>query len=96
MSISDEIEKLSKLRDVGALTDEGFAKAKSLLLDQAARGRGTSGFTMTDPLRNFVRSLEDRWLGGGEGNCYPCSVAALCSPCYAALHHFVLCCIQAI
>jgi phage shock protein C len=64
MSIADEIAKLGKLRDEGALTEEEFAKAKSLLLDQPAQSHGTTGSAISDPLRNFFRSRDDRWLGG--------------------------------
>jgi len=64
MSIADEIEKLRKLRDDGALAEEEFVKAKSMLLDQPAQSHGTGGSPMSDPLRNFFRSRDDRWLGG--------------------------------
>jgi phage shock protein PspC (stress-responsive transcriptional regulator) len=64
MSIADEIEKLHRLREQGALTEAEFAKAKAEILGGSSAGAppGTSG--MSDPLRNFFRSKNDRWLGG--------------------------------
>jgi phage shock protein C len=65
MSVADEIEKLHRLREQGALTDEEFTKAKAGLLDGPQPGSSYSaGSLIGDPLRNFFRSKNDRWLGG--------------------------------
>jgi phage shock protein PspC (stress-responsive transcriptional regulator) len=65
MSVADEIEKLHRLREQGALTEEEFSKAKAALLDGRQAGGGYSaGVMIGDPLRNFFRSQTDRWLGG--------------------------------
>jgi phage shock protein C len=65
MSVADEIEKLHRLREQGALTDEEFTKAKAPLLEGRPPGSGCSAGSMIgDPLRNFFRSKSDRWLGG--------------------------------
>ncbi len=60
MSVAEEIEKLARLRDSGALTAEEFERAKARLLDRPAGN-------MSDPqppLRPFRRSVDDLWLGG--------------------------------
>jgi phage shock protein C len=60
--IADEIEKLKKLHDSGALTQEEFERAKQRVL---------SGETSADPgkqataaINAFRLSNTDRWLGG--------------------------------
>ncbi len=61
MQIADEVEKLHRLREQGALTEEEFGRAKSRLLDG---GASHNYAPFVDPLRNFFRSKTDRWLGG--------------------------------
>jgi len=64
MSVADEVEKLHRLREQGALTDEEFTKAKSVLIDGQSPSGGATYSSVGDPLRNFFRSKNDRWLGG--------------------------------
>jgi phage shock protein C len=61
MSMADEIEKLHRLREQGALTDEEFVAAKAVLLEGRQQGAAAA---IGDPLHNFFRSKSDRWLGG--------------------------------
>jgi phage shock protein C len=64
MSVADEIEKLQRLRDQGALSEEEFTKAKAALL-AGEGGRFESGTPkVTNLLDTFRRSKTDRWLGG--------------------------------
>jgi phage shock protein PspC (stress-responsive transcriptional regulator) len=60
MTLSDELHKLSELRERGQLTDEEFARAKARLLDQAASP--TAPFAST--LNTLRRSRSDRWIAG--------------------------------
>ena len=64
MSVADEIEKLHRLREQGALSEEEFTKAKAALIDGRPPGSGYSAGSIGDPLRNFFRSKTDRCLGG--------------------------------
>ena len=60
MSLSDELHKLSELRERGQLTDEEFARAKAGLLDQAASSTAPFGTA----INAFRRSRNDRWIAG--------------------------------
>ena len=62
MTMIDDLERLSALRDKGAITDGEYEQAKAKILD-----RGAS----TEPVRppyfrpsQMRRSSTDRWLGG--------------------------------
>jgi phage shock protein C len=61
MSLSDELSRLSELRQSGTLTEDEFARAKARLLNgqepQAAP-------YMTYSANPFRRSRNDRWIAG--------------------------------
>ncbi|MBI3716810.1 MAG: PspC domain-containing protein [Betaproteobacteria bacterium] len=61
--IADEIEKLKRLLDQGAITAEEFARAKERLLngEQAAAESAPSS---TGTVNRFRLSVTDRWIGG--------------------------------
>jgi phage shock protein C len=65
MTMVDELERLSALRDKGAITDAEYEQAKARLLNPAAapqppvRVRRSGG-----GLPALRRSATDRWLGG--------------------------------
>lgn len=59
MSAAEEIAKLHQLKEVGALTDEEFTKAKARLL-----GGETSPQTCAFAFNSLRRSQSDRWIGG--------------------------------
>ncbi len=60
MSVADEIEKLHRLHQEGALSEAEFASAKSRLL-----GGGSPAKREGEPKVNLLRrSRSDRWLGG--------------------------------
>jgi phage shock protein C len=61
MTLSDELSKLTELRDRGALTEEEFARAKDRLLN-AEHTR--SNEPVVSALNSFRRSRSDRWFGG--------------------------------
>ena len=62
MSLADDLQKLQALRAQGALSEEEFTLAKKRLLD----GEPLISTTVRAPsaLREFRRSLTDRWIGG--------------------------------
>ncbi len=63
MSMTDELERLSRLHAEGRLSDEEFARAKGRLL--AAPGPTTGpARSLGEQVNAFRRSREDRWLGG--------------------------------
>jgi phage shock protein PspC (stress-responsive transcriptional regulator) len=76
MSLADEIEKLQRLRDRGAMTEEEFARAKALLLGgqgqyqsqgpafQASYSAGDRPFPGVETINRMARSSTDRWVGG--------------------------------
>ena len=61
MTMSDELNRLSELRERGTLTDEEFARAKARLL-------GAEEVRQAPPLASavntFRRSRNDRWIAG--------------------------------
>jgi phage shock protein C len=59
MALSDELEKLERLRERGTLSDDEFARAKERLLDQ-----GPPPIPAAERLNALRRSREDRWLAG--------------------------------
>lgn len=61
MSLSDELNRLSELRQSGALSDEEFARAKGRLL--YAQGPQTAA-PLTYSMNSFRRSRNDRWIAG--------------------------------
>ncbi|MBA2690227.1 MAG: PspC domain-containing protein [Burkholderiales bacterium] len=64
MYIADEIEKLSRLREQGALTEEEFSRAKTRLLDGPRADNRAAHASLIGPLHEFFRSKSDHWLGG--------------------------------
>lgn len=64
MSLADEIEKLQRLRDSGALSEDEFQRAKTRLLGGPALPAGASELPGLDTLNRLTRSTTDRWLGG--------------------------------
>lgn len=67
MGLADDLEKLKTLRDQGALTDDEYILAKRRVIDgEPAVVRPRIEPTPTPPsaLRQFRRSIRDKWLGG--------------------------------
>lgn len=64
MSLADEIEKLRRLRDSGAMTEDEFQRAKALVLDGRVLPTGEPTSSSIDALNRLTRSTEDRWVGG--------------------------------
>jgi phage shock protein PspC (stress-responsive transcriptional regulator) len=62
MSLSDELGKLSELRQSGALTEEEFARAKARLLN--AQEPQPAAPPLTYSVNTFRRSRNDRWIAG--------------------------------
>jgi len=60
--IADEIEKLKRLLDSGAMTAEEFARAKERLL--SGQGAAASEPAATNAVNRFRLSVTDRWIGG--------------------------------
>ena len=61
MMLSEEIGKLSELRERGTLTEEEFTRAKDRLLN-ADNTRGNE--PIVTAVNSFRRSRSDRWIGG--------------------------------
>ena len=61
MSLSDDLSKLSELRQNGTLTEEEFARAKARLLNRQEPPRAAAS---TYPVNAFRRSRNDRWIAG--------------------------------
>jgi len=64
MNLSDEIQKLQELHDAGALTDEEFARAKSVVLASALPDAAAIGSTpVLEDIRhqNEVARLDREW-----------------------------------
>jgi phage shock protein PspC (stress-responsive transcriptional regulator) len=74
MSMTDELERLQKLFQEGALTAEEFATAKARVIEAAQRQSAapdsptetTSQYAPRGKhaLNQFQRSLTDKWIGG--------------------------------
>ena len=69
MGLADDLEKLKTLRDQGALTEEEYILAKRRVIDgEPTVSRARIDPTPTAPppsaLREFRRSLRDKWIGG--------------------------------
>ena len=64
MSLADDLQKLQKLREQGALSEEEFTLAKKRLLDGEPLGSTQTILPAPSALREFRRSLGDRWIGG--------------------------------
>ena len=60
--IADEIEKLKKLLDAGALTPEEFERAKQRLL--SGDTMHSAGAATSAAINAYRLSNTDRWLGG--------------------------------
>lgn len=61
MTLSEEIGKLSELRERGTLTEDEFTRAKDRLLN-AENTRGNE--PIVTAVNSFRRSRSDRWIGG--------------------------------
>lgn len=61
MSVADEIAKLHRLKESGALSEDEFAAAKARLLREPSAA-GTS--VSSAAINGLRRSRNDRWLGG--------------------------------
>ena len=62
MSITDELHRLQKLRESGALTDEEFAAAKARVLDgRAADGSAVEGHLAEIKHQNDLAQLDREW-----------------------------------
>ncbi len=62
MALIDDLERLSALRDKGAITDAEYDQAKARVLDPQAP---LESARMLGPRSRLLRrSLTDRWLGG--------------------------------
>jgi phage shock protein PspC (stress-responsive transcriptional regulator) len=64
MSLADEIEKLGRLRDSGAMTEDEFQRAKALVLDGHRVSAGRPAGSSFEALHRLSRSTTDRWIGG--------------------------------
>lgn len=59
--IADEIEKLKRLLDQGAISAEEFTRAKEAVL---SGGSGKMPPAAEVPINRFRLSASDRWIGG--------------------------------
>jgi len=69
MNIAEEIQKLQALRDSGAITEEEFTRAKTLILNRAQADQAQPSIARRIPtsplaLQKLSRSSRDRWIGG--------------------------------
>lgn len=62
-SISEELERLSRLHEQGQLSDEEYARAKARLLASDSAPSGAQPPTGKG-VASLRRSRSDRWLGG--------------------------------
>jgi predicted branched-subunit amino acid permease len=62
-SISQDLEKLARLHESGALTDEEFARAKEAALGRAANGQGTGGGDRDTSLGNAANRYVNFQIG---------------------------------
>jgi phage shock protein C len=63
MSLSDELSRLSELRQSGTLTEEEFARAKARLLN-AQDPQPQAAPYVAYSVNTFRRSRNDRWIAG--------------------------------
>lgn len=61
--IADELEKLKRLLDQGAITQEEFEKAKAAALG-GSQSQSSSPSPADVPINRFRLSESDRWIGG--------------------------------
>jgi phage shock protein C len=61
MTLSDELSKLSELRQSGTLTEDEFIRAKARLLN--AQGPASAP-PLTSSVNTLRRSRNDRWIAG--------------------------------
>jgi phage shock protein PspC (stress-responsive transcriptional regulator) len=61
MNLSDELSRLSELRQSGTLTEEEFARAKARLLNSQ---EPQAAAPLTYSVNTFRRSRNDRWVAG--------------------------------
>ena len=61
MTLSDELSKLSELRQSGTLTEDEFVRAKQRLLN--AQGPAAAP-PLTPAVNSLRRSRNDRWIAG--------------------------------
>jgi hypothetical protein len=66
MSIADELQKLEELRRHGSLSEDEFARAKALLLSEAACPAAPPGRTLADPVselryQNELARVDREW-----------------------------------
>jgi phage shock protein C len=61
MTLSDELSKLSELRQSGTLTEDEFVRAKQRLLN--AQGPASAA-PLSSAVNTFRRSRNDRWIAG--------------------------------
>ena len=67
MGIAEDLEKLKTLRDQGGLSEDEFILAKRRVIDgepAPARARADVPPVPPSALREFRRSLRDKWIGG--------------------------------
>lgn len=67
MNLADDLHTLQILRDEGVLTEDEFGQARKRLLERAAAPFKPKVETPAAPvatLKEFRRSLTDRWIGG--------------------------------
>jgi phage shock protein C len=66
VGIAEDLEKLKTLRDQGALTEDEFILAKRRVIDGEPAPIRARAETPPPPsaLREFRRSLRDKWIGG--------------------------------
>ncbi|MBL8521035.1 MAG: PspC domain-containing protein [Betaproteobacteria bacterium] len=64
MEFTEQLEKLARLKEQGALTDEEFTAAKKRLIDGTAEAGPAPRAAEPGPIHRFQRSLTKRWIGG--------------------------------
>lgn len=64
MNISEELERLSQLRQSGVLSEEEFAQAKARVLAGQTASAGAGAASGPDMINQLRRSRSDRWIGG--------------------------------
>ena len=64
MNISEELERLSQLRQSGVLSEDEFAQAKARVLSGQGAAAGAGAASAPDMINQLRRSHSDRWIGG--------------------------------